>query len=726
VRVRLLLPLAISMTASILPNAVTHFDDNNGNPLAGGQVFFYIPNTSTLKNTWQDPEQTILNTNPVILDSRGEAIIWGSGTYRQVVKDSDGNLIWDRITEDPNAGLTGNMTDDMFTAGVDFTPGVTTTLTLSIGAGSLGNVWIFFDGVFQGDDQISSLVGLTLTFTAPIPVGVTKVTVKIGNTIAIGIPGAGTVTDASVALNAAIKSSKLSFLQAGTGAVSRTVQSKLREFVSVTDYGAVGDGIIDDTAKIQAAIDANKGGAIIFPAGKIFLSAGIMLNDSTYNNTILIFDGWCKLKPDGGNINFGGSWVGLIIKDCDGVIMNPKWDGNRSAMSDNEHIHCVGFAGARNVYIPDMMVKEIRADGLYIGQKDWLSNSDNSTQIKIGAFNAFNSADDGRNAISIISGTIIDIDTVRSINVGGIVGGFTMPGGVDIEPDHGYQTCANIRIGYADIITAGTSGLGVFGKSISGDDSARDWNCFNILIEDCNILKTGTSGASLSSTPFTRVADLKVKGVLSYNSTRGAGPDHDYSQRIDADWTVTNVTNGVVVGPSNTVIDFSIRAEVSNYTLAGIRVSGCSRGRFTGWIYGAVGGTAFSIQCHDSGRAGLTQEDVAYEVDTPYDGTTLRAFRNEPGNLVSLGKGCIVRNCDWTGYPNQGATNDAAIRTENVLGWTNATAVPTSGTWFFGTFVKNDVPAQASGKIMIGWSRLNTGSNNVLNNDWSQVFATIS
>ena len=50
-------------------------------------------------------------------------------------------------------------------------------------------------------------------------------------------------------------SALVGFLQAGTGAVTRTVESKLRESVSVTDFGAVGDGLIDDTAAIQAALN---------------------------------------------------------------------------------------------------------------------------------------------------------------------------------------------------------------------------------------------------------------------------------------------------------------------------------------------------------------------------------------------------------------------------------------------------------------------------------------
>lgn len=95
---------AFGQTASLLPNAKQTFLNSNGTPLASGTVTFYVPNTSTLKTTWQNAGETIANTNPVVLDSAGRAIIYGDGSYRQVVKDKLGNTIWDQVTSSTGSG----------------------------------------------------------------------------------------------------------------------------------------------------------------------------------------------------------------------------------------------------------------------------------------------------------------------------------------------------------------------------------------------------------------------------------------------------------------------------------------------------------------------------------------------------------------------------------------------------------------------------------------------
>ncbi|ARU23741.1 hypothetical protein RSSE_c3360 [Ralstonia solanacearum] len=286
------------MTAALLPNAKAQFIDSTGKPLVGGKVYFYIPNTSTLKDTYQDSAQTILNTNPVVLDANGQAVIWGSGTYRQVVYDQNGNLIWDQITQDAYASLSGNMVDQTFIAGTDFIPGTTNQLTLSAGFGSLANLWVFFDGVFQGDENFSSLSGITLNFSNPIPIGVQRVYVKGGNTIPIGTPSNGTVTDQSVSIGAGIQSSKLSYFQGAAGSKNRTIQSRLQDFVSVKDFGATGDGVTDDTNAIQAALNwaANSGKLLRVPAGLYIMTSGVSV---TLNNGTPINSGGLRLTMIG-------------------------------------------------------------------------------------------------------------------------------------------------------------------------------------------------------------------------------------------------------------------------------------------------------------------------------------------------------------------------------------------------------------------------------------------
>jgi len=62
-------------------------------------------------------------------------------------------------------------------------------------------------------------------------------------------------------------------VQAGTGAVGRILHDKLADVISVTDFGAVGDGVTDDSAAIQAAI--NTGKVVYIPDGTYAFATGL-------------------------------------------------------------------------------------------------------------------------------------------------------------------------------------------------------------------------------------------------------------------------------------------------------------------------------------------------------------------------------------------------------------------------------------------------------------------
>ncbi len=83
----------------------------------------------------------------------------------------------------------------------------------------------------------------------------------------------------------AAESFNVGYTPSGTGAVATTVQAKLRESVSVKDFGAIGDGVTDDTTSIQAAITAGK--QVHFPAGTYKLTAVVRLK----RDRILFGDG---------------------------------------------------------------------------------------------------------------------------------------------------------------------------------------------------------------------------------------------------------------------------------------------------------------------------------------------------------------------------------------------------------------------------------------------------
>lgn len=92
--------------SDLLPPGKQQYFDNNGIPLVGGQLFTYATGTTTPLQTTADEAGQVPNTNPVILDARGEAVVFWNGNYTVTLEDAAGNLIWTVDNLDASADAT--------------------------------------------------------------------------------------------------------------------------------------------------------------------------------------------------------------------------------------------------------------------------------------------------------------------------------------------------------------------------------------------------------------------------------------------------------------------------------------------------------------------------------------------------------------------------------------------------------------------------------------------
>jgi|DEB0MinimDraft_3_1074331.scaffolds.fasta_scaffold10797_2 hypothetical protein len=176
-------------------------------------------------------------------------------------------------------------------------------------AGSKNNIQVYIDGVYQNKDTFS-ISGSTLTFTEAPPLN-SAIEFIVGNAVT------SLTTDPDV----------VTYNQGGTGAQDRTLTSKLQDTVSVKDFGAVGDGVTDDTAAIQAAIAASAGKVLNFVRGETYLVTS-ELNFHTGSNGPKVEGNMATIKAGAAmqSIMYIGNTTSIKTQ-----INNIELDGNSNA-----------------------------------------------------------------------------------------------------------------------------------------------------------------------------------------------------------------------------------------------------------------------------------------------------------------------------------------------------------------------------------------------------------
>jgi len=129
--------------ATISPTPKLQFLDANGDPLSYGLLYTYIAGTTTSKTTYTTAAQTTANTNPILLDSRGQADVWllAGEAYKFTLQNSSGVLQYtvDQITA---AGTmsTQNANAVAITGGTISGVTITGTITANVIGNVTGNV----------------------------------------------------------------------------------------------------------------------------------------------------------------------------------------------------------------------------------------------------------------------------------------------------------------------------------------------------------------------------------------------------------------------------------------------------------------------------------------------------------------------------------------------------------------------------------------------------------
>ena len=311
-----------------------------------------------------------------------------------------------------------------------------------------------------------------------------------------------------------------------SGVTKKASVAALTAFVNVKSYGAVGDGTTDDTAAIQAAVNASDG--VFFPSGTYKVTSPVTLkaNNTVFGegaSSVIFYAAVSPPNSQGAFFAKSGSSTTYIdnITICD-----LKFLGQVATLGFSEFVHLISLNGVRNCVVERCVIEGFRGDGIYIGSGDTGAEERHNINVTVRDCYINGVNNDNRNGVSIVDGSGINIDNNYFVNTTRS----NMPGAIDVEPDSNvYHIIRDISIRNNRIVSCGgnVGNISIFMPSIAYTTMPNGFNIENNYIQSGNAYGIYFSYGNFTGGPITEATSefsLRIaNNTINYGATTGRG-----------------------------------------------------------------------------------------------------------------------------------------------------------------------------------------------------------